>query len=111
MVLDALASGKDVYVEKPLCRTPEEGVELIEAEQRSKNIVKVGMQRRSHEVYLEGRNVIASGTLGAVRMVRSWWLNNYLRSTPGKLEGALDWEQWQGPAKHGPGGSVADESA
>src|SRR6266545_2831007 len=47
MVLDALAAGKDVYVEKPLCHTPEEGVELLDAEKRSKNIIQVGMQRRS----------------------------------------------------------------
>jgi predicted dehydrogenase len=100
MVLDALAAGKDVYVEKPLCRTPEEGVALIEAERRSKNIVQVGMQRRSYDLYLHGREIVASGTLGNVRMVRSWWLNNYLGGSgrsEAKLEGPLDWEQWQGP--------------
>src|SRR5260370_40425700 len=32
MVLDALAAGKDVYVEKPLCQTPQQGVALVEAE-------------------------------------------------------------------------------
>ena len=47
MVLDALAAGKDVYVEKPLCHTPEQGVALVEAEQKPKNIIQVGMQRRS----------------------------------------------------------------
>jgi predicted dehydrogenase len=102
MVLDALAAGKDVYVEKPLCRTPEEGVELMEAERKSKQIVQVGMQRRSHDLYLAGREIVASGMLGNVRMVRSWWLNNYLGgSGPGaaKLDGPLDWEQWQGPVK------------
>src|ERR1700736_1245552 len=36
MVLDALAAGKDVYVEKPLCRTPEQGAELVAAEEKSK---------------------------------------------------------------------------
>jgi predicted dehydrogenase len=98
MVLDALAAGKDVYVEKPLCRTPEEGVRLIEAERQSKQIVQVGMQRRSYDLYLEARKLIAAGTLGTVRMVRSWWLNNYLRSgEPFRLQGPLDWEQWQGP--------------
>ncbi|HWR52719.1 MAG TPA: Gfo/Idh/MocA family oxidoreductase [Bryobacteraceae bacterium] len=100
MVLDALAAGKDVYVEKPLCQTPEQGVELVEAEKKSKQIVQVGMQRRSYDLYLEATKIVSGGTLGDVRMVRSWWLNNYLRAaTDVKLEGPLDWEQWQGPAK------------
>lgn len=98
MVLDALAAGKDVYVEKPLCQTPEQGMELVEAERKTKQIIQVGMQRRSYDLYLDGRKIIADGTLGNVRMVRSWWLNNYLQPAGGKLEGPLDWEQWQGPA-------------
>jgi predicted dehydrogenase len=100
MLLDALAAGKDVYIEKPLCRTPEEGVELMRAERNSKQVIQVGMQRRSYDLYLEGRKIIAAGQLGNVRMVRSWWLNNYLGSggrSDAKLSGALDWEQWQGP--------------
>ncbi len=99
MVLDALAAGKDVYVEKPLCRTPEEGVALVRAEQSTKQIVQVGMQRRSYDLYLQGRDIVRAGTLGKVRMVRSWWLNNYLAGSPAnaKLDGPLDWEQWQGP--------------
>jgi len=101
MVLDALAAGKDVYVEKPLCQTPEQGVELVNAEKRSKQIVQVGMQRRSYDLYLDARKVIAGGALGNVRMIRSWWLNTQLApSAPAKLEGPLDWEQWQGPARH-----------
>ena len=98
MVLDALAAGKDVYVEKPLCQTPEQGVELVAAERKSKNIIQVGMQRRSYDLFLEGRKIVASGALGNVRMIRSWWLNNYLGGTKAiKLDGPLDWEQWQGP--------------
>jgi predicted dehydrogenase len=128
MVLDALAAGKDVYVEKPLCHTPEQGVALVEAEKKSKNIIQVGMQRRSYDLYQEGREVVASGKLGNVRMVRSWWLNNYLNSSRAtKLDGPLDWEQWQGSAPKHPvdadrfrnwryysdysGGIVADQGA
>lgn len=128
MVMDALAAGKDVYVEKPLCHTPEQGVALVEAEKKSKNIIQVGMQRRSYDLYQEGREVVASGKLGNVRMVRSWWLNNYLGSAKvAKLDGPLDWEQWQGSAEHRPldpdrfknwryysdyaGGIVADQGA
>jgi len=128
MVLDALAAGKDVYVEKPLCQTPEQGVELVEAGKTSKSIVQVGTQRRSYDLYLEGRKIVAAGNLGDVRMIRSWWLNNYLGATvPQKLAGELDWEQWQGPAQRRPfdpnrffnwrffsdyaGGIVADQGA
>ena len=103
MILDALAAGKDIYVEKPLCQTPEEGVKLIDAEARTKSIIQVGMQRRSYDLYQAGREIVAGGKLGAVRMVRSWWLNNYLGGAPAtKLDGPLDWEQWQGPAAHHP---------
>jgi predicted dehydrogenase len=128
MVLDALAAGKDIYIEKPLCQTPEQGVALVEAEKKTKSIIQVGMQRRSYDLYQEGRGIVAAGTLGSVRMVRSWWLNNYLAGEPAtRLAGPLDWEQWQGPAAHHPfdanrfrqwrfysdyaGGIVADQGA
>jgi predicted dehydrogenase len=103
MVLDAIAAGKDVYVEKPLCHTPEEGARLVEAEKHTKSIIQVGMQRRSYDLYQQGRDLVAAHKLGAVRMVRSWWLNNYLGGGPArKLDGRLDWEQWQGPAERRP---------
>jgi predicted dehydrogenase len=128
MVLDALAAGKDVYVEKPLCQTPEQGIALVEAEKKSKQIIQVGMQRRSYDLYKEGRAIIAGGKLGSVRMVRSWWLNNYVAAPAvTKLAGPLDWEQWQGSAARRPldpdrfknwryysdyaGGIVADQGA
>ena len=60
-------------------------------------------------------------------MARSWWLNNYLGRSEAKLEGPLDWKQWQGPAPQHPldpnrfrnwrffsdyaGGIVADQGA
>lgn len=128
MVLDALAAGKDVYVEKPFCQTPEQGIALVEAERNTKQIIQVGMQRRSYDLFQDGRAIVASGKLGTVRMVRSWWLNNYLGAAPATtLAGPLDWEQWQGPARRRPmdadrfrnwryysdyaGGIVADQGA
>ena len=102
MLLDALAAGKDVYVEKPLCQTPQQGVELVDAARRSKSIIQVGMQRRSYDLFLKGREIVASGQLGRVRMIRSWWLNNNLAASASRLQGPLDWEQWQGPAPRRP---------
>ncbi|MCL4401272.1 MAG: Gfo/Idh/MocA family oxidoreductase, partial [Acidobacteria bacterium] len=96
----ACQAGKDVYVEKPLTHKIDEGFRVIEAVRRTHRVVQVGMQRRSFDLYLEGRKIVAAGTLGNVRMVRSWWLNNYLGGQNAKLDGPLDWDQWQGPAKH-----------
>jgi len=128
ITLDALAAGKHVYLEKPVCHTPEEGVELVAAERASKQIVQCGMQRRSYDLFLRAKEIMNGHTLGTVRMVRSWWLNNYLdakRIT--KLDGKLDWDEWQGPAPRRPfdpdrfanwrfysdyaGGIVADQGA
>jgi len=98
MLLDAVAAGKDVYVEKPLCNSPAEGVAILEAVGRSDRIVQVGMQRRSYDLFLKAREVVAKGTLGHISMVRSWWLDNILRLSDKKLEGPLDWKQFQGSA-------------
>lgn len=127
-LLDALAAGKEVYIEKPLCQTPEQGIEMVDAAKRSRSIVQVGMQRRSYDLYVKARDVRREGTLGTVRVVRSWWVNNFLRSgSTQQLKGPLDWEQWQGPAVRRPmdpqrflnwrffsdysGGIVADQGA
>jgi predicted dehydrogenase len=98
MLLDALAAGKDVYIEKPLCHTWEQGVELVRAVRQSKNIVQVGMQRRSYRLYQQARDLRRQGRLGTVRMVRSYWLNNGLSPRARTFEGPLDWQQWLGPA-------------
>ena len=98
MLLDAIAAGKDVYVEKPLCNSPAEGVAILQAVGRSDRIVQVGMQRRSYDLFIKAREVVAQGTLGHVSMVRSWWLDNILRLSTKKLEGPLDWKQFQGSA-------------
>ena len=98
MLLDAIAAGKDVYVEKPLCNSPSEGVAILEAVGRSDRIVQVGMQRRSYDLFIKAREVVAQGTLGHISMVRSWWLDNILRLSTKRLEGPLDWKQFQGSA-------------
>jgi predicted dehydrogenase len=103
MLMDTMAAGKDAYSEKPLCQTPEQGVALVDAAKKSTSIIQIGMQRRSFDVFLKARDIKHAGTLGNIRMVRTWWLNNDLNVKPRPLKGPLDWNQWQGPArKHEP---------
>ncbi|MCZ2074478.1 MAG: Gfo/Idh/MocA family oxidoreductase [Bryobacteraceae bacterium] len=102
MTIDAVEAGKDVYVEKPMAHSIEEGFRMVDAVRRTNRIVQVGMQRRSFDLFLEGKQIVDSGTLGEVRLVNSWWLNHWtsLRTPP--LQGKLDWEQFLGPAPKRP---------
>jgi len=102
MTIDAVDAGKDVYVEKPLAHTIEDGFRIIEAVRRTRRIVQVGTQRRSAPMFQEAKAIIDSGALGEVRLINSWWLNyqESLRQRP--LQGKLDWEQWLGPAPKRP---------
>ncbi|MBL8173442.1 MAG: Gfo/Idh/MocA family oxidoreductase [Bryobacterales bacterium] len=102
MTIDAVQAGKDVYVEKPLCHTVEEGFRMIDAVKRTGRIVQVGTQRRSMPLFLEAKQIMDSGSLGAVRLVNSWWLNHTSSFSSRKIDGKLDWNQWLGSAPKAP---------
>src|SRR5215475_4791839 len=76
MVIDAVEAGKDVYVEKPLAHKIDEGFRIIDAVRRTRRVVQVGTQRRSAELFLEGKQIMDSGKLGEIRLVSSAWYNN-----------------------------------
>jgi predicted dehydrogenase len=101
MVIDAVHAGKDVYVEKPMAHKIEEGFAIIDAVRKTKRVVQVGTQRRSAELFLEGKRIMDSGQLGEVHLVTSQWMNYTGRVRAPKLQGELDWKAWQGSApKH-----------
>lgn len=102
MVIDAVEAGKDVYVEKPMAHTIEDGDRIIAAVRRTKRVVQVGMQRRSYPVFQEAKQIFETGALGDVRLVQGWWLNNQKSLSERKLEGKLDWNQWLGTAPKKP---------
>jgi predicted dehydrogenase len=85
-----------VYVEKPLAHKIDEGFRIIEAVRRTKRVVQVGMQRRSAPLFVEARDIVASGKLGDIRLVTSAWYNNQASLSDRKLAGDLDWKQWLG---------------
>ncbi|MBK5294856.1 MAG: Gfo/Idh/MocA family oxidoreductase [Acidobacteriia bacterium] len=102
MVIDAVEAGKDVYVEKPLAHTVQEGFDIIAAVRRTKRIVQVGTQRRSAELFLRAKELAAPARLGDVRLVTSYWLNNTAALSQKKLAGNLDWDQWLGTSPKSP---------
>ncbi len=69
IVVDACAAGKDVYCEKPMSHTVEDGFAIVEAVQKGNRILQVGSQRVSSVVYAKARELYASGALGDVFFV------------------------------------------
>ena len=98
MVIDAVEAGKDVYVEKPMAHKIDEGFRVVEATRRTKRVVQVGTQRRSFDLFQEGKKIMDSGQLGDVRLVNAWWLNHQGSLRSAALKGKLDWDQWLGTA-------------
>jgi predicted dehydrogenase len=70
-VIDALEAGKDVYVEKPLTYTVAEGVEIIAAVKKTGRILQVGSQNISSPAQIKAREIVASGRLGQITMIRA----------------------------------------
>jgi predicted dehydrogenase len=68
MVLAALAAGKHVLVEKPMCVTLREADEIVAAQARTGLVVQVGYMRRHAAAFAEARALIAD--LGEIRLAR-----------------------------------------
>ncbi len=104
MGVDAIAAGKDVYLEKPVTHTVEEGATLTRAVRGSKQILQCGMQQRSWPHFRDAVDLVQGGSLGRVYQARTYWWQNYLSSWPVKPVDtqALDWKRWLGAAPDQP---------
>jgi predicted dehydrogenase len=105
MTVDACAAGKDVYVEKPLTHSLDEGKAVIEAQNRHERIVQVGTQQRSMPQFEKGRELIKAGRLGTVHKVHLTWNRNVdrVRKNPlGVAQANVDWKAFLGPARPQP---------
>jgi len=102
ITIDALEAGKDVYVEKPLAHTIEQGFDMVRAVRRNKRILQVGTQRRSFPLFQEARAIMTSGQVGDVALVTSWWMNSQQSLSQARFEGKIDWKTWLGSAPDRP---------
>ncbi|HLK18683.1 MAG TPA: Gfo/Idh/MocA family oxidoreductase [Bryobacteraceae bacterium] len=98
ITLDAVAAGKDVYVEKPVSHSIEEGAAMVQAIESSNRVVQTGTQQRSWEHYRMGKQIVDSGMLGSVHCVFTYWYQNYGGDLAHEELNAaeLDWKQWLG---------------
>ncbi len=102
----ACQAGKDVYVEKPLARTIDEGRAMLTAAQKHHRIVQMGSQWRSCQHIIEAAEFVKSGKLGKLAMVRGWayldWLPSIGKPADCAPPPGVDYEMWLGPAPQRP---------
>jgi predicted dehydrogenase len=98
--IDAMASGKDVYCEKPMVHSIEEGRAVIAAQQRTHRILQVGSQRVSSVVYQKAKDLMKAGAIGELNFIEAWWDRNnavgaFQASIPPDASTAsVDWDRY-----------------
>lgn len=105
MTIAACAAGKDVYVEKPLTHTIEEGQPVIDAVRTHKRVVQIGTQQRSLPHLIEAKSLIQQGALGQVHKIHMSWNRNtprWVRTQYGIDPNSVRWDLFLGNAPKQP---------
>ncbi|MBK7931197.1 MAG: Gfo/Idh/MocA family oxidoreductase [Bryobacterales bacterium] len=104
MTMDALAAGKDVYLQKPMTLTIDEAREISSAVARLGRVVQVGSQHLSDKRYHVARDLIAAGEIGTLLWAQSTYSRNSLEGEwnyfidPEASADTIDWKRWLGSA-------------
>lgn len=100
IAIAAMKAGKDVYCEKPLSRTIEEGRKMVEAVRRYGRVLQVGTQSRSHAPIREALERIRNGRIGRIEKIHAVVPmaggGPPVPSMP--VPEGFDYDRWLGPA-------------
>jgi predicted dehydrogenase len=101
-MIEAVKSGADVWVQKPISVDVVEGQAMLAAARKYNKVVQVGMQRRSTPHLVTARDrVLREGRLGTIGLVEIYCYY-HMRATQNPPDTNppeyLDYEMWTGPA-------------
>jgi predicted dehydrogenase len=106
MLVDALDAGKHVYCEKPLANSIHEANAMLAAARKSDRMVQIGQWQRSGEHYEEALEMVRSGDLGNIRLVKTWAYQGWMKPVPVRPDSdppeGVDYVMWLGPAPSRP---------
>lgn len=106
MAIDAIAAGKDVYLEKPMTLRLDDAMALYDVAQANPStIVQIGTQQVRLPKFIEAQRLIGQGMIGKPTMSQTSYCRNNKEGEwlyyaidpkwePGKN---LDWDAWCGP--------------
>ena len=105
MTVEACKAGKDVYVEKPISVTIDEGKKMVQAARKYNRVVQAGTMQRSAVHFQKAAEIVRSGELGQIAFVRTWNYGNGGEEGNGNPPdeappATLDWNSWLGPAPY-----------
>ena len=100
-LIEAMLAGKDVYCEKPLTLTIDEGKLIRKVQKQTGRIVQVGTQQRStFDKFVKAMALVKEGRLGKIKKVQA--AIGGAPSSPAlpvaEVPAGLDWDRWLGPA-------------
>jgi len=93
-----MKAGKDIYCEKPLTLTIDEGKRLVEVQKHTKRVLQTGTQQRSSIHFRLACNLIRNNRIGKIQKVEVW-LPAGLRQGPFKtspVPEGFDYDFWLG---------------
>ncbi|MBC7569879.1 MAG: Gfo/Idh/MocA family oxidoreductase [Spirosoma sp.] len=99
IAIHAAKAGKDIYCEKPLSLTVQEGRDMVNATRKYKRIFQTGSMQRSWKEFRQAVELVRSGAIGEVKRInvnvggppRPW----DLEAQP--LPAGVNWDAWLGP--------------
>jgi predicted dehydrogenase len=97
----ACRAGKDLYAEKPLTLTIDEGKILRRVVAETGRVVQVGAQQRSNYAFRTACELVRNGRIGKLKQVAVLLPFGVVDGTPCREEPVpkeLDWDLWQGQA-------------
>ncbi len=102
IAIEALRAGKDIYCEKPLTLTINEGKQIVKVLKETKRVFQVGTQQRTEmgQLFLRAVAMIRDGRIGTVKKVTC-----SIGGAPScdaiplaPVPSGLNWEKWLGQA-------------
>ena len=97
--LAAMRAGKDVYCEKALTLTIDEGKHLVKARQETQRVLQTGTQQRSDRLFRLACDLVRNGRIGKLKHA-DVWLPAGLRGGPFRstaVPQGFDFDFWMGP--------------
>jgi predicted dehydrogenase len=107
MTIRACEAGKDIYCEKPLTLTIDQGRQMIKAVRQHKRVLQTGSHERSNPRTARGIELVRSGKIGELKRITTFvGYHNKVGPGPGwkpmPVPEGFDFETWLGPAPLAP---------